>query len=349
MGFGRKRTRIINMIVFSKEWFEKHQRKFLWLLNSRLTKRWFRWVLRIRHCDCPVDVKITAIAPNHFSYGDRYFRKGRKWFVERTTDFRTHPKFAKRLYYAFKPLWWTLHAWDWLVADRFAPRLSFGFLTLTVFPDPSTGATTVDGYVRNSQTNVTWATLHDAADGTTTVSTNANDDIVDIIHGTTTDRFNDINRWLLTLDTSALGAGASVSAATFSHNGNNKAGAGGTAYTINLFSSTPASNNNLVVGDFDQVGTTAFSTEITYDGWSTVGYNDFVLNASGRANVSLTSISKFSLRFVFDAANAAPTWSSGLRIEIIGYTADRAGTTEDPKLVITYTVATTASFFLMFK
>jgi len=119
--------------LFGETWFEKHQRGLLWLLNFPMIRSWFRWCLKIHRYDCRT--RITQIGPNRFSWGDELFRENGRWHLRRTTDFRTHPKFAKRLYYAFRPLWWTLHAWDWFIADRIVPALSWGFGSLTAYPD----------------------------------------------------------------------------------------------------------------------------------------------------------------------------------------------------------------------
>src|SRR5258707_9027350 len=126
-------------MVFDKDWFLHYQSKLLWLLNSSLTKKRFRYVLRI-HKDCP-DRSIVQILPNSYTVFNRWIDDR----VELITDFRTHNKFAKRLYYAFKPFWIVLHIWD-LFADFVIPSWSFGFNTLTVFPDNvATGGSTTVG------------------------------------------------------------------------------------------------------------------------------------------------------------------------------------------------------------
>lgn len=212
--------------------------------------------------------------------------------------------------------------------------------SITVYPDPSSGATTVDGVIHNNQNDpggVAWATLHDVAAGTT-LSVIANPENLQFVHGTTANQFRYLDRYFALFDTSPIADTDIINTATLSINGTNKAGGGGTTYDFNIFSSTPASNNNLVLEDYDQVGSTAFSTAITYDGWSITGYNAFTLNASGRANINKTGISKFSGRNgLSDGANVAPTWSSGLNIEMIYSTADAAGTSTDPKLVVNST------------
>src|SRR3990167_8948353 len=109
--------------AFNKEFFNQHQATLLKLVNGRLTRKWFRYVLRIDGDKSPVgDNLITRIEPNAIRWGN-------------TWEFRTHPKFGKRIYYAFRPFWWTLHFWDWLIAERFLPKYSFGLLILTVYPD----------------------------------------------------------------------------------------------------------------------------------------------------------------------------------------------------------------------
>ena len=45
----------------------------------------------------------------------------------------------------------------------------------------------------------------------------------------------------------------------------------------------------------------------------------------------------------YDAANSAPTWVSGAEHYFEGCYADTAGTTSDPKLVVTYTLGGTAA------
>ena len=109
----------------------------------------------------------------------------------------------------------------------------------------------------------------------------------------------------------------------------------------NIFSSSPATNTDLVAGDFAQTGTVAFSTSISYANWSTTGYNDFTLNGSGLANIAKIGISKFCAKNKnYDVDGIAPTWSSNQGAAVNGYLADDTGTTRDPKLVVTYSVAT---------
>ena len=58
------------IMVFSKEWFKKHNKALCWLANAPIIKYWFRWLLRI-HKDIPWNEKIDEIMPNAFTYGKK--------------------------------------------------------------------------------------------------------------------------------------------------------------------------------------------------------------------------------------------------------------------------------------
>ena len=143
-----------NWRAFGKQWFAKHQSKILWCLNAPVIGMLARWILRI-HRDCPT-AEIIDIKPH------RYTIRGEKE-DEYTTDFRTHWKFAKRIYFAFRPLWWALHTWDEIFADKYVPRLSFGFDSLTSYPDAGTGLTTCDGMVGRTGVSEDFDTIRTSA------------------------------------------------------------------------------------------------------------------------------------------------------------------------------------------
>jgi hypothetical protein len=151
--------------------------------------------------------------------------------------------------------------------------------------------------------------------------------------------FRRIYRGFFLFDTSSLGAGATISATVMSLYGTGMTNDLGGTPSIDVYTTTPASNTVLVAEDYDQIGTTSQTgTPILYSSWSIAGYNDFTLNATGRGNVSKTSISKFGTREVtYDVANTAPAWGSGLSVFTTCYFAEQAGTANDPKLVVTYT------------
>lgn len=312
-----------SFLAFNREWFQNNQRLLLWLLNHYFTKRWFRHVLGIKKGDIGYNQEIIQLFPNAYVIG-----KDGQFMAE----FSTYVKYAKKLYYAFQPLWWTMHFWDWIFADRFAPKLSFGFSTLTVYPNPDTETTSVDGYVEYADfSSATWAQVHDAADGTSAGDSNANGNVG---AGKVLTGFY-IDRVFLLFDTSALTAGATISAAVLSVYVTTKSNSDndGQDY-INVYTTTPASNTEITTADYDQIGTTAQATAIDLGAISTSAYNDWTLNATGLSNISKTGVSKFGLREGHDAENAAiATGENYFTMQF----ADTADTTQDPKLVITYT------------
>ena len=313
--------------LFDNNWFYKHQKKLLWLLKFRL----FKYILRIE-----TNKKIIGILPNV------YFIKGNKK-NKYIADFRTHNKYSKRLYHAFKYIWYLFHAWDMAVNFLRLPVLNLGFDTLTVYPDAGTGATTVDGFVRRVVDSGTWADIHDGV-GTSVNATSASETYFYWYFG---GAGNELRRTILTFDTSSLGSGATISAAVMSLFGAGKADGAGKSPNIDIYASTPASNNNLVAADYQQIGTTSQTgSPITYANYSTTTYNDFTFNSTGTSTISTTGISKFGARNAnYDVANVDPA-STSFGTYMSGYYADQAGTANDPKLVITYTPGAVVSGFI---
>lgn len=379
-------------LAFDEKWFKKNQKTLLWLLNTPIVKNWFRWVLAIRTHDCPLSKDIEEIAPNRYTIDaglrpyklsqvyetiskdparNRQMRRHAvsmlskikrgivkdetKLLPSKTTDFRTHLKFAKRVYFAFKPMWWAMHIWDELFADRFAPQYGFGFSVLTAYPDPHPETSTVDGRVVQSGSNATWATIRDGAGDGARDDFDGSENIITVNTGTTTDRFSMMIRSIFLFDTSSITAPATISDAVFSIYGHTKSDTLSASPTVNIYSSNPASNTALAAGDFDGLGTTAYcDTAITYAGYALLDYNNFSFNATGIAAIAKTGISKFGLRNAnYDVANSAPTWVYDAVSRLNAYFSDFSGTSSDPKLVVTYstsidvstTVTTQASTF----
>lgn len=217
--------------------------------------------------------------------------------------------------------------------------------TLTVYPDAGTGGTTVDASLEENAANATWATIRDGA-GDFVANSDAKDHFYDIVAGATSG-WGGMARSIFTLDTAALGTGATISATVFSVYGDVKLNDNtiSPAPDMNVYGSTPASNNVCVSGDFAQIQTTAYATALAYADQVTAAYNDLTFNATGRDNISLTGITKLGIRNAnYDVINTEP----GQRVNsaestLYGMMADTAGTTTDPKLVVTYTPAPTAS------
>lgn len=210
--------------------------------------------------------------------------------------------------------------------------------SLTVYPDIHPESVSVDGRVQYGADPATWATIHDALTGTFV------DDNTDYLNAyvqasATANKWNNIFRSLELFDTSPLPDDAAITATTLTNYGYS-ASTGLGAHYLNIYSSTPASNTQIVVADYDMVGTTPFATQIQTTSWN-IGDpgnpNDFIFNADGRAAISKTGISKFSLRVVCDATNSEPGWASAQVAGGVAWASDK-GNGYKPKLVVTYIV-----------
>ena len=329
------------IMVFSKQWFKKYNNTLCWFANAPVIKYWFRWLLRI-HNDIPFNVRVNRITPNSFTYDAKL--KGDK--IELTTDFRTHDKFSKRLYYGLKPLWYLMHFTDWAMLDRCEQlsKLSFGFSTLTFYPDASHGSTTVDGYVYAEIYGATWAQIRDGTgDGANDTATTGI--FLIIQRAGSTSSWMKLTRSIFTFDTDSITSEGTISAAVLSVRGNSKENLiDAPNAAADVYLASPASNNALVAGDYDSLGTTSQTgSPIVYNNWQTSSYTDFTLSATGRGNISKTGISKFGIReSAYDVANSAPGYGSTNNAYLLfqGYFADQDGTSTDPKLVVTYTAVT---------
>jgi len=212
----------------------------------------------------------------------------------------------------------------------------------TYYPDAHAESTSVDGYVAASGSEWTWAEIIAHA-GVGSSDTVAKSEFMMISAWDATDKWEQVLRSIFLFDTSGLDDGATISAATFSVYGDGKDDGLSVTPDINVYSSDPASNDDLVSGDYDSLGTTAYcDTAITYAGFDTSDYNDFAFNATGLAAISKTGVTKLGLRNAsFDVSGTPPTWSAGWAYSRIkGYFAEQ-GTGYKPKLVVTYTTGPT--------
>lgn len=325
-------------LAFDKNWFERHQRLLLLLLNNRITKKAARYILRI-HKDCP-DRLIVKILPNCYTVFNKWVDEET---VELTTDFRTHWKFSKQLYYTFKPLWWAIHFWDWLIADRLIPQWSFGFSTLTQYPGSNGSLNPVDGDCGRGVGGVVdenFSTIvAGAGDNNNTGGSSA---IITLIGSTTSNQFKTLRRGIFVFDTSSLTSGATISAATLSFACSLQTNGLGST-DLHVCASTPASDTALANADYSQLGSTSFGS-LAYASWvvDSATYNSISLNASGISNISKTGNSRFGTRLAWDINGSfTGTWASSGQTRYFLNTFAGGGTTSGPKLVVTYSIAAT--------
>jgi len=324
--------------MFDKLWFKKHQKTLLWFANSWIGRK----VLCIDGDKSSVGKhKITGITPNSIKWNAGRYKK---------IEFRTHEKFGKRLFYAFKPVWALLHALDTLVINKIEPAYNLGFDTYgPVYPEASSGGTGCDGHMYTALGAESWATTRAGGGDGVSVIAATTWGVVGYEAASTENLWGSLRKsgYTMTVTRGAedLPEGATISAAVFSIYGYSKDDLTSSTPDINVYSFAPATANSIVAGDFDSLGTTAYSSTIAYADWNTSAYNNFTLNSTGISAIpSSTGYFKIGARNAnHDVANSAPNWVSGQYSGLGGYFSDQAGTDNDPKLVVTYTEAVAES------
>lgn len=316
---------------FVVEW-DKYANHILNLINHRniFVRTWARHKFRIDQDKEAKGKLIDEILPYGY-FVDDY--KGHRKFVG-----RCHTKYAKRLYYGFFPIWWTLHFIDWLLLERFEMLPNFGFTTLTQYPQAGMGGANVtcDGIVRRSSVDETFATIRAGAG--THVDDTANDYPAGMFASVTTNQFIHLYRSAFMFDLSAIAIGAdTINSLVFSVYVNNYTN--GLGNDVNyIVDVTPTANNTLATGDYGNFTTTLLSDGNITDNAPTNGaYNGLTFNATGLSKIA--NITKIGMRGGWDKNNSfAGSWSNGLRSSLTIYFADQTGTTTDPKVDVDYTL-----------
>ena len=220
--------------------------------------------------------------------------------------------------------------------------------TGTFYPDHNPESTSVDGWVAHNygaNSGVSWTTIVGVTGNTFNDSGSSGDQHAVYWIDDTTNLWYYLARGIFLFDTSSIGSGQQIDSAIFSVKIERLTIEGGTnTPNLNVYSSAPASDTALAGGDFDSVGSTEFSTSIAWADLTDEAYEDFTLNASGENAIAMEGITKFSTRNAnHDVADSAPTWGAQHNQSIIDcYMADTTDITSDPKLAVTWSVATSA-------
>jgi hypothetical protein len=236
--------------------------------------------------------------------------------------------------------------------DAFDNPQSYGFLpaqypltindSLTFYPDAHPETATVDGRVNRDVAGSTWAQIRDGAGNNVADSDNY---LTSQIQGSGAGTWKAISRAILLFNTAAIPDDAIISGATLTEYGLLKADPSAWALDVNVYGSTPASNTALVTGDYQQVGTTAYSTPIAYGSINTGAPgapNNFAFNAAGLAAINKTGITKLGNRNAnYDVANSPPVWANSNAY--IAFHSSEMGAGYKPTLVVVYTTSPTVT------
>lgn len=214
-----------------------------------------------------------------------------------------------------------------------------GNTTSTFFP-------TVDGYARYVGSALSWSSL-ETANGNSSSVTGSTIEFLRISSGSNGTEFDVNARTFFVFDTSAIADTDDIDSATFSVYGTGKTDEFLTTIPdITIAEGTLASEATVANGDYQGTysnQTKLTDTDITFAGWSTSGYNDFALNASGLAIVNKTGNTVIGGRNTADGLGGSdPVATAGFKEFIINsYTVDQTGTSNDPKLVVVHSEGAT--------
>lgn len=209
--------------------------------------------------------------------------------------------------------------------------------SITVYPVAGANSP-VDGYIqREVSPGETFSTIRGGA-GVTAYNSGVVTVAVGLKEEASGVNFVTLGRGILCFDTSAIPDNATIDSATLSLYGSSKTN-GLDKTDLHIVSATPASTSSLATTDYSQTGTTSFG-EVAYDDFSSGAYNDISLNASGLANISKTGITKFGVRLEWDVNGSftGTNQAAGAQTRFVFSSADESGTSQDPKLVVNYTM-----------
>lgn len=218
--------------------------------------------------------------------------------------------------------------------------------SITVYPESGTGGTTTSRYVqREDGPSAAWSDTHDATAGNAVSAGGTDQLVMESYEAAGSAGSYGIFRSFFSFDTSAIGSSPTVSDAVLSLFGNDKVDgdADGNNF-ISIVLSTQANANDVVVGDYDTLGTTEqhdTGERKSITTISTSAYTDWTFNTTGKGNINKTGVTKLGGREGHDLLNDPISLNTDSYWR--AYSADRAGTTNDPKLVVTYADAAGAT------
>jgi len=316
----------MHQFIEEKLWFKKYQPLLLSIINTDYGRDLL--------CVDKAFPQITMVGPNYI--------QTQVGLNQKVTEFRSGSKYGKVI----------RHRWDEFAnTAQWFTDLNFGFVTTPVLASGLRGTTTTvypspgnfeDGRVYRNIASETWSTIQGGA-GTDTGPSEATGNFCLIQASTTSNQYSSLRRSEYAMDTSAITDTDVIDSAVLSLYGTAKS----TAFSsidnsLHICQATFADVTTITTTDYQNMGSTSFGN-ISYAAFSDSAYNDITLNASGEAAIDKTGATKLGCRMGADITDTEPTWGSGDVDSMSGYYSDQAGTSNDPKLVITHTAAPVAT------
>jgi len=221
-------------------------------------------------------------------------------------------------------------AMDMIIQPAFAD-------TTTTWPNANPEQNSFDGYVRNV-TSGSWETKV----GQTTGTFSDDSSIViaqNILSTSVLNVWGTLGVIIILFETSLIDDTATITSSTLFVNGNTKTDTLGVLCDTVVVSSTPISNAAISLADLGSVGETLYSSVMTYTNVSNTAYNAFQLNEAGIADIQITTSTKLALRNNnYDRLQISPVFTASSNCNILFDSSDTAGTSQDPYLLIDYTL-----------
>lgn len=304
------------MARFDAAWFERHQKALVYFANTSFG----RWFLCMKEKSVPKSSVVSRIGTDFADYDEHVIWRNGKPFIERTTTWQAAPLYRLRFEMAYQYLRSFIPAVTLSgMFDSLHPTfpIALGLVGLTTHTwqyNTGGGDGAMLGYAQNSGVNSTWATIIAAnGNGHFNVTSGAgNWQCVEIQASGTTNQFIKNTRGFLAWNTSSAGAGATASSGTMAIDSAGKADDLSCTPNINLYGHSSASNTSIADGDYQTVGSTAYSTNVAYSSWPSGGVNvSFTLNSSGLSAFVPTGYTKICFRNQnYDVAAVQPNWVS---------------------------------------
>ena len=318
--------------LFGPDFFELHQDKLVKFVNTSIG----RWFFRIHgKRSSATGHKIIKIAPNYIKWNGK--KNG-----EKVVEFRAHNKFSKRLLHGLYSIWWLMHQWDMLIANRIKPVWNLGFDTLTAYSGSGDGYCVEYSFSSGDEQSA-WDDIHDASSSSSYDYTSDFIRIGAFFDGSANDTF-DIYRGFLPFDTSSLPINTVVAATLtvdiigYVPEGNVEDGR-----EIGLVQTTQSSTSSLSDSDYNQCGSTDDATEgasrVIFSGFDN---KTFTLNSTGRGWINKTGYTKLGLRSELDLDDVKPT-DDAEELGVNICSSEETGTSSDPKLIVTYSTLSSIS------
>lgn len=215
--------------------------------------------------------------------------------------------------------------------------------TLTAYPDPDPETTTVDGVLINMDVGSFLSVIAQSSSNSANSSFTTH-----FIENDGDGGSQGSSRYVNLYDTSSIGDTDTITAATvdwYAESITNDGSTSGAQSYIAFLAHSPASNTNLITSDYSR--TTKFgSTDLGdspefLNGWTASQYNTITLSSAGRETIDKTGVSKWGAMLGWDFEQTTTNLGNGTGPTI--RSADYTGTSSDPKLTVTFTVASVSS------